>query len=268
VTVSNPIRGKLALVATALFIAFSAPMQAADVAANPAPQRGWYAVLGNGFSVRHLRREEMGLNTRLWLDSNSGYVDVPTSQIVRYEQEEVAPPSVTPPPAVASAASPPSVTELISAAGNKHQIDPDFVASVIRAESGFNPRAVSPKGARGLMQLMPQTAAKLGVQNSFDPGANIDGGTRYLRGLLEQYNGDAVRALAAYNAGPQRVTQYGGVPPYHETRAYVARVIRDFNQKKIAADPSLAKSKSSAHSLHRGAQQSATAAAGNPSTGQ
>jgi soluble lytic murein transglycosylase-like protein len=109
-----------------------------------------------------------------------------------------------------------------------------LVNSVIKAESGFNVRAVSPKGARGLMQLMPGTASQLGVPNTFDPQANVEGGTRYLRELLERYNFDLIKALAAYNAGPRRVEQYGGVPPYYETRAYVARIVRDFNKKKVA----------------------------------
>ena len=106
---------------------------------------------------------------------------------------------------------------------------------MIRAESGFNVRAVSPKGAQGLMQLMPKTASQLGVQNAFDPQANVEGGTRYLRELLERYDFDLIKALAAYNAGPRRVEQYGGVPPYYETKAYVARIVRDFNKKKLAA---------------------------------
>ena len=126
------------------------------------------------------------------------------------------------------------MNDVIHSAGAKHRIDPDFISSVIHAESSFNPRAVSPKGAQGLMQLMPGTASQLGVQNPFDPNANVEGGTRYLRELLERYNFDAAKALAAYNAGPQRVEQYGGVPPYAETRAYVTRVIKDFNRKKIA----------------------------------
>ena len=81
---------------------------------------------------------------------------------------------------------------------------------------------------------MPQTASQLGVQNAFDPQANVEGGTRYLRELLERYNFDLIKALAAYNAGPRRVEQYGGVPPYYETKAYVARIVRDFNKKKLA----------------------------------
>ena len=96
----------------------------------------------------------------------------------------------------------------------------------------------SPKGAQGLMQLMPQTASQLGVHNAFDPQANVEAGTRYLRELLERYDFDLIKALAAYNAGPQRIDQYGGVPPYYETKAYVARIVRDFNKKKMAAQAS------------------------------
>ena len=84
------------------------------------------------------------------------------------------------------------------------------------------------------MQLMPGTASKLGVSNAFDPRSNVEGGTRYLSELLERYNFDVIKALAAYNAGPHRVQQYGGVPPYYETRTYVARIVRDYNRKKIA----------------------------------
>jgi soluble lytic murein transglycosylase-like protein len=95
------------------------------------------------------------------------------------------------------------------------------------------------------MQLMPGTASGLGVTNAFDPQANVEGGTKYLRQLLERYNFDIPKALAAYNAGPQRVEQFGGIPPYYETRAYVARVVKDFNKKK-AAQSSIAKKTSSA----------------------
>ena len=122
----------------------------------------------------------------------------------------------------------------MESASARYQLDPDLVNSVIRAESDFDPNAVSPKGAQGLMQLMPQTASRLGVADAIDPSANVDGGTRYLRALLEHYNFDLIKALAAYNAGPQRVEQYHGVPPYYETRAYVAKIVRDFNRKKLA----------------------------------
>ena len=119
-------------------------------------------------------------------------------------------------------------------AAAKNRLDPDFVASVIRAESNFKPHAVSPKGARGLMQLMPSTAAQLGVADAFDPKANIDAGTAHLNSLLNLYHDDPVKALAAYNAGAHRVEQYHGVPPYRETRAYVSKIVRDFNAKKRA----------------------------------
>lgn len=186
------------------------------------------ANLRNGFSIRHERHEVQGASTRLYLgnDADAGYVDVTTAEI-----ESFAP---APPEPVAANAPKADLTTIISQASARSRIDADFIASVIRAESGNNPHAVSRKGAQGLMQLMPQTASTLGVQDSFDPAANIDGGTRYLRDLLVLYNGDAAKALAAYNAGPQRVRQYGGVPPYSETRAYVRRVITDYNRQKTA----------------------------------
>jgi soluble lytic murein transglycosylase-like protein len=124
----------------------------------------------------------------------------------------------------------------VNSASAAYHLDPDLVNSVIHAESGFNSRAVSPKGARGLMQLMPGTANQLGVNDAFDPQTNVEGGSRYLRELLERYNFDLVKALAAYNAGPQRVEQYQGVPPFRETRAYVARIVHEYNTKKIAQE--------------------------------
>jgi len=117
-----------------------------------------------------------------------------------------------------------------------------LIISVIRAESGFNPNAVSSKGAKGLMQLMPRTAASLGVLNILDPVDNVEGGTRYLRDLLDLYHNDLLKTLAAYNAGPQRVEQYQGVPPYRETRAYITRIILDLNRKKSAQRASQADS--------------------------
>jgi hypothetical protein len=127
-----------------------------------------------------------------------------------------------------------SLSDVVREASERYRLDPDLLNSVIRVGSGFNPHAVSPKGAQGLMQLMPQTASKLGVPNAFDPAANVDAGTRYLRELLERYNFDLIKALAAYYAGPEIVDLYGGVPPDRETRAYVASIVRDFNRKKIA----------------------------------
>jgi hypothetical protein len=200
------------------------------------------AVLRNGFTIQFGRRELTGQTARLWLcpGPDAGYVEFPSGQIERYEQEERPVP-----PTPASPASGPETTgrgaqplrapidDLIAGAANRHQIDPDFVASVVKAESAFVTTAASSKGALGLMQLMPQTAARLGVEDPLDPGANVEGGTRFLRQLLDLYDGDAVRALAAYNAGPQRVRFYGGVPPFRETRAYVTRIIEDYNRKKL-----------------------------------
>ncbi len=191
------------------------------------------AVLRNGFTIRHERRQVLQDTTRLYISGNN-FVDVATDQIASFEKDDT--PDLKPAPDAATQSGPPAslLPEVVNKASDRHLIDADLIASVIRAESGENPRAVSPKGAQGLMQLMPETATKLGVTNAFDPAANVDGGTRYLRELLERYNYDLVKALAAYNAGPQRVEQYRGVPPYRETRAYVARIVKDFNRKKLA----------------------------------
>jgi soluble lytic murein transglycosylase-like protein len=121
----------------------------------------------------------------------------------------------------------------------RHNIDADLLASVVQAESGGNARAVSRAGARGLMQLMPGTASELGVKDSFAPEQNIGGGTAYLDAMLTRYGDNMALALAAYNAGPEAVDRYHGIPPYAETRAYVARVIREFNRRKRAAASSL-----------------------------
>ena len=199
-----------------------------------------YAVMRNGFALKHERREVVGDITRLYLTSasTSSFVDVPSADIERFEKDEIV---IAPEEPKAAPAPVLTIDQSISQAGEKHHIDPDFITSVVRAESGFRTRAISPKGARGLMQLMPKTAADLGVKDSFDSNENVEAGTRYLRQLLEQFNYDAVKALAAYNAGPDRVAQYHGVPPYSETRSYVARIVRDYKRKKAADDKLAAK---------------------------
>jgi len=116
----------------------------------------------------------------------------------------------------------------------RHGISPLLVAAIIEAESEFNPRAVSRKGARGLMQLMPATASSLAVHDSFDPYENIDGGVRHLRRLLDRFHGNIPLAVAAYNAGEQTVINYHGVPPYRETRRYVAKILRRINYRGVA----------------------------------
>jgi soluble lytic murein transglycosylase-like protein len=122
--------------------------------------------------------------------------------------------------------------EVAAAAARRHGLDPELVMAVVSVESGFRPEAVSPKGARGLMQLMPRTAASLGVEDAFDPAQNLDGGARHLGQLLTLYGGDLRRALAAYNAGEGAVLRHGGVPPYRETRAYVKKVLERYQEKK------------------------------------
>src|SRR6266478_5788474 len=206
------------------------------------------AVLRNGFAIRHERRQVIGTITRLYMSTdNSSFVDIPTAEIDHFEAvsiEAVPPPAGNSDPASRLHLQPPArnlehtldLNEVVKTASGTYRLDPDLVNSVIRAESGFNVRAVSPKGAQGLMQLMPRTASELGVQNVFDPQANVEGGTRYLRELLERYNFDLVKALAAYNAGTHRVEQYGGVPPYYETKAYVARIVHEYNLKKTAQE--------------------------------
>jgi soluble lytic murein transglycosylase-like protein len=243
-------------------MSFAKPLRIALVllAAQLSASAAEIAVLRNGFSISFVRKQQTGSMTRLF--TASGFIDVPTTDIASYEKDEtpapaaiaaspVAPPSgpsmSVPPDALASTSAPaspvaqpaPAVTladidQAVREASSRHQLDPDFVNSVIKAESNFHPRAVSNKGAQGLMQLMPQTASKLGVTDPFDPKANIEAGTAHLKALLSMYGNDPVKALAAYNAGAHRVEQYHGVPPYRETRAYVSKIVRDFNAKKRA----------------------------------
>jgi soluble lytic murein transglycosylase-like protein len=219
---------RVPLIRSALIVALGLALFQASAAAAD------LALLRNGFTIRHEHRQVLGDNTRLFLaGGDSSYIDVPTSDIEGFEKDLSLPRM---PEAQSSATSLVDLNQVVNTASAAYHLDPDLVNSVIHAESGFNSQAVSRKGAQGLMQLMPGTAGKLGVTNPLDPEANVQGGTRYLRELLERYNFDLVKALAAYNAGPLRVEQYRGVPPYRETRAYVAKIVRDYNRKKIAQD--------------------------------
>lgn len=158
-------------------------------------------------------------------------LEIASAEVVAIEPEEVFTPIPPQPAAVAD----PTYRDLVAAAAKRYGVDADLITSVIAVESNFDSKAVSRKNARGLMQLLPETAERLGVKNIFDPQENIDAGTRYLKELLQMYNNDLVLTLAAYNAGPDRVQQYGRVPPYAETVTYVRRVKRTYEKSKSTA---------------------------------
>jgi soluble lytic murein transglycosylase-like protein len=143
---------------------------------------------------------------------------------------ELAPASDTGDGTAPAPVPPEQIDQLVTQNANIWQVDPALIKSVIANESSFNANATSPVGAQGLMQLMPETAASLGVKNPYDPAQNVAGGTRYLKGLLDRFNGDTRLAVAAYNAGPNAVEKYGDVPPYAETQSYVKNVLGSLDQ--------------------------------------
>jgi Transglycosylase SLT domain len=204
----------------------------AFLGAVPAMHAAEEVTLTNGYNLLCDHQEEAGGKIRLFTNKDSGnFVEVNAGEIASV----VAVPD--PPQVPVAGSTEPKLTEadvrqLISKAGANHNLDVDLLASVVRAESGGNIHAVSRTGAQGLMQLMPGTAAELGVADSFRADQNINGGTAYLDSLLVRYHDNLALALAAYNAGPAAVDKYHGVPPYRETRIYVARVIREFNRRK------------------------------------
>jgi soluble lytic murein transglycosylase-like protein len=196
---------------------------------------GEYLVLGTGFRLHADKHEVAGDVVRIF--SGSGVVEMPAASISGYEQEEITKPLpvVSPIPAVPATPvviAPKTPAEMAGQAAAKYKLPGSFVASVMKAESGFQPNALSPKGAIGLMQLMPETARTLGV-DPHDPNQNAEGGAQYLRELLAKYENDpnqVLLALAAYNAGPAAVERYHGVPPYAETRQYILRVLKNWDQ--------------------------------------
>ena len=178
--------------------------------------------------------ETMHGQVRLFLTaSDENYLDVDAGEIVGTESVRQPAAAEALPPTQGSGQQQVDLPALLDRAGAAHHLDPDLLASVVDAESDGHAHAISPAGARGLMQLMPATAADLGVRNSFAPDQNVAGGTAYLDALLMYYHENVALALAAYNAGPAAVDRYHGIPPYAETRRYVERVIHDFNQRKL-----------------------------------
>ena len=191
---------------------------------------GEYAVLTTGFRIHADRHEFEGSSVKLF--TTNGLIEVPASSIASFESEEYVAPSPAPVAAAALVPPAPKSTDpktLVREAAVRNSLPPAFVASVARAESAMRQSAVSPKGAIGVMQLMPATARALDA-DPHDTGQNIDAGTRLLRELLVKYDGDVVKALAAYNAGPGAVDKYNGLPPYRETQDYVNKVIRDYQK--------------------------------------
>jgi len=186
--------------------------------------RAEYIALRNGQRLHVTGYQLVGEKYRLQIAG--GVVEIPAEEVVSIDAEDSFAPLPTPVTATAP------FHEIVKAAATHYSVDADLISSVIAAESNFDPKAISKKNARGLMQLLPETAARFGVQNIFDPRENIDAGTHYLRDLLQRYNNNMSLALAAYNAGPQRVQQFGRVPPYAETASYIRRVKRAYEKSK------------------------------------
>jgi hypothetical protein len=207
---------KRAAVVAAILCAALAPIARAD-----------YAVLQSGQRIHITGYETIGETIRLTM--TGGTLEIPAASLLRIDPEDTFTPVKVKLLDVPFA-------DFIAASALTHGVAAELVASVIAVESNFNPNAVSTKSARGLMQLMPKTAARFGVKNVFDPKQNIDAGTHYLKELLLRYNGDLKLTLAAYNAGPDRVEQFRTVPPYRETRDYVRRVTNKFNETRKSSD--------------------------------
>ena len=197
--------------------------------------------LRNGFTMRCDHHAVVDGHMRLYLTpGEDDYVDFGQDEVATFE-------TVADPPVAAAQQTPQSsntpakltpadLHEMLARAGTEHNLDVDLLASVVKAESNGNAHAVSHAGAQGLMQLMPGTAADLGVHDSFQPEQNVRGGSAYLDSLLTKYHDNLALALAAYNAGPEAVDRYHGIPPYRETRLYVARVIHEFNRRVLARE--------------------------------
>jgi soluble lytic murein transglycosylase-like protein len=226
-----------------------------------------HVTLKNGFDMICDHREVSGENTRLYVGAgDDNFVEVTTANIASIDAALPIPAAAAVATSIAKSVAAPAdpqkltpseLHELLHAAGAERNLDVDLLACVVHAESNGQVRAVSRTGARGLMQLMPGTAAQLGVKDSFQPGQNIHGGTEYLNTLLLRYHDNLALALAAYNAGSKAVDRYHGVPPYRETRAYVARIIHEFNQRKLAEAAATSRLQASSNHLQSTTQSTA-----------
>jgi len=206
------------------------------VAVALAAQAGEFIVLSNGFRIHADSHSSDGPVIRL--QTQHGVIEIQANTVAAFEQEDYTPPAAAPSPAAAPIAPKADLTprELITQAAVHAGLPPAIVQSIARAESGYRLDAVSPKGAIGLMQLMPKTAAELDADPR-DPAQNADAGARYLRDLLAKYQNDphqVSKAVAAYNAGPAAVDKYDGIPPYAETIQYVNRVLKQYEKEQAA----------------------------------
>lgn len=227
----RPQNGRFVVIAVvATLLSFAARAHAAE-----------RVTLSNGFALHCDHHALMDGRMRLYLSAGEdNYIEFAPDEIAAFETVPDPPvpsaPAASQTPNRPAKLTPVDLREMLARAGTEHNLDVDLLASVVKAESDGNTRAVSHAGAQGLMQLMPKTAAGLGVQDSFQPDQNVRGGSTYLDALLTKYHDNLAMALAAYNAGPEAVDKYHGIPPYSETRAYVARVIHEFNRRVLARE--------------------------------
>jgi soluble lytic murein transglycosylase-like protein len=190
---------------------------------------GEFVMLATGYRLHADHHESEGAKVRLY-QKDGGSTEMDAALVVGFEKEAEAPAAAVETPVVATpVVDQRSPREMVESAAKKNGLPPNFVHSVVAAESGYRPDAVSPKGAIGLMQLMPATAQAYGADPR-DPAQNVEAGAAYLRELLIKYDGDPRLALAAYNAGPGAVDRYNGVPPYAETQTYIERVMRNYKK--------------------------------------
>lgn len=188
---------------------------------------GEYVVFSSGSRIHVDRHETSGDVIRLF--TNNGFSEVPANSVTSFEADDYVPPPPPAEPVMPPLLPKPDTKTLVKDAAARYALPSSFVESVAKVESAMKPGAVSPKGAIGVMQLMPSTARALSADPT-DNAQNIDAGTRLLRDLLIKYNGDVVKALAAYNAGEGAVQKYNGLPPYPETQTYVDKVIKTYQK--------------------------------------